>query len=192
MRGAAHDKGIEIHSSMPAQAMTVSADKRAIKQISLNLLSNAVKFTPRGGDVRLSLEQVGDVVEITITDTGIGIAPDDLSRIGQPFEQAGAAEQKAMGTGLGLSIVKAMAHLHGGSMTLKSDLGEGTIVTVRLPVMAAVDIQPDLPYDELKPDAQGAPSEPLVQADSQPLVNYTTTIEGLSGFGDFVIRPPKS
>ncbi len=192
MRGAAHDKGIEIHSSMPAQAMTVSADKRAIKQISLNLLSNAVKFTPRGGDVRLSLDQVEDVVEITITDTGIGIAPDDLSRIGQPFEQAGAAEQKAMGTGLGLSIVKAMAHLHGGSMTLKSDLGEGTSVTVRLPVMTAVDIQPELPYDELRPDAQSAPSEPLERADSKPLVNYTTTIEGLSGFGDFVIRPPKS
>ncbi|MEI9904020.1 MAG: ATP-binding protein [Asticcacaulis sp.] len=82
-----------------------------------------MKFTPRGGKVSLALAQSGDKVEITITDTGIGIAPGDLSRIGQPYQQSGSAEQKAMGTGLGLSLVKAMAHLHGGQMKLSSTLG---------------------------------------------------------------------
>ncbi|WP_040309249.1 histidine kinase dimerization/phospho-acceptor domain-containing protein, partial [Asticcacaulis biprosthecium] len=102
IRAAAHDKAIEITSTMPVSSLTVTADKRAIKQICLNLLSNAVKFTPKGGDVALVLGHSANEVEITIRDTGIGIAPDDLSRLGQPYEQAGPAEQKAMGTGLGL------------------------------------------------------------------------------------------
>ena len=103
----------------------VSADKRAIKQICLNLLSNAVKFTPQGGDVRLSLSQRDGWVDIVITDTGIGISAEDLSRIGQPYEQIGPAEQRAMGTGLGLSIVKAMAHLLGGTMRMTRRRAKG-------------------------------------------------------------------
>ncbi len=189
MRSAAHDKGIDIHSSMPAHAVTVSADKRAIKQISLNLLSNAVKFTPRGGDIRLVLNETDSDVEIVITDTGIGIAPEDLTRIGQPYEQAGAAEQKAMGTGLGLSIVKAMAHLHGGDMTISSDLGDGTTVTVRLPVRA------DVPDDDQIPDDKTAPAgsdSSLAGLAVDPLKDYSATPQNLRGFGDFVIRPPKS
>ena len=174
MRSAAHDKGIDIHSAMPAHALTVSADKRAVKQIALNLLSNAVKFTPKGGGIRLTLNEHDDAVDIAVTDTGIGIAPDDLTRIGQPYEQAGAPEQKAMGTGLGLSIVKAMAHLHGGQMTIRSTLGEGTEVVVRLPVRAT----------------NGHAAEPAAHAVAiDPLADHSATPEAFKDFGEFVIRP---
>ena len=189
IRAGAHEKAIEIVSQMPAQAVTVTADKRAIKQICLNLLANAVKFTPRGGDVMLTLEQDGDEVEITITDTGIGIAPDDLSRIGQPYEQSGTAEQKAMGTGLGLSLVKAMAHLHGGRMTLSSRLGEGTTVRVTLP-LGRSDLS-DAATDAT-PVEGGMSLEAVARAAINPLEDYTYTPDTMSGFGDFVIRPPKS
>jgi cell cycle sensor histidine kinase DivJ len=192
MRGAGHDKGVEIVSQMPHEALNVSADKRAVKQIALNLLSNAVKFTPRGGEVRLKMEAVEDGVELVITDTGIGIAPEDVSRLGQPYEQAGDADQKAMGTGLGLSIVKAMVKLHGGSVKIDSLLGEGTTVTVRLPVTAAVaEAEPQLPFET--PLADGAePGDPVERAAGAIGTDYRTTPEGFHGFGEFVIRPPKS
>jgi cell cycle sensor histidine kinase DivJ len=72
-----------------------------------------------------------------VSDTGVGIAPDDLLRLGRPFEQAGDAAQRAAGSGLGLSLVRAFAKLHGGEMNLESSVGEGTTVTVRMPVLAA-------------------------------------------------------
>ena len=77
-----------------------------------------------------------------MADTGIGIAPDDLERIGRPYEQAGDAADRARGTGLGLSLVRAFARLHGGDMAIESRLGEGTAVTVRLPVLQPVDMAP--------------------------------------------------
>ena len=101
----------------------------------LNLLSNAVKFTPRKGSVTLTMEARGGVLEFSVADTGVGISPTDLERLGRPYEQAGDAERRAMGTGLGLSLVRAMAELHGGRMTVESRLGEGSVFTVRLPVV---------------------------------------------------------
>ncbi len=190
MRGQAHEKRVDIKSRLPGGPLDITADQRAVKQIALNLLSNAVKFTPNGGVVTLDLRQAGDWAELVITDTGIGIAPDDLGRLGQPYEQAGASDQKAMGTGLGLSIVKAMAALHNGTMTLASTLGEGTTVTVRLP------LRQGFPVTEVA-QAQLAqvtvPSEALsvsasqIFADDRPL-DFTRH----DGPGDFVIRPPKS
>jgi cell cycle sensor histidine kinase DivJ len=73
---------------------------------------------------------------MTVADTGIGIAPEDLERLGRPYEQAGEADTRALGTGLGLSLVRAFAGLHDGTMHIESALGEGTAVTVRLPVLA--------------------------------------------------------
>jgi cell cycle sensor histidine kinase DivJ len=75
------------------------------------------------------------MLEIVVSDTGIGIGTDDLQRLGRPFEQAGGAEQRSAGTGLGLSLVRAFAQLHDGEMQIESELGEGTTVTVRLPVV---------------------------------------------------------
>ncbi|HEY0600762.1 HAMP domain-containing sensor histidine kinase [Brevundimonas sp.] len=134
VRVTAEEKGVVLSGMLPPEPVDVSADKRAVKQIALNLLSNAVKFTPPGGTVTITVEGVGPYLELVVSDTGVGIAPEDVRRLGRPFEQAGEIEQRRQGTGLGLSLVRAFAELHGGRMSIDSTLGEGTAVTVRLPV----------------------------------------------------------
>jgi len=115
-------------------ARHVVADKRAVTQILINLLSNGVKFTPRGGTVQIVATLAGDDIEISVADTGVGIDGADLKRLGQPFEQVDSEYTRTKeGTGLGLALVRALAHLHGGNMTIESLLGEGTTVRVRLP-----------------------------------------------------------
>ncbi len=115
-------------------AKNIFADRRAITQILINLLSNGVKFTPSGGSVRVAASTSGRGVEIAVTDTGRGIPAESLKRLGQPFEQVENAHTRSKeGTGLGLALVRAMAHLHGGTMTLESMVGEGTTVRVLLP-----------------------------------------------------------
>jgi cell cycle sensor histidine kinase DivJ len=136
MRGQAERAGVQLRGVLPAEPLEVEADKRAVKQIALNLVSNALKFTPRSGSVTLTVQSDGETLEIIVSDTGVGISADDLDRLGRPFEQAGDAEQRAAGSGLGLSLVQAFARLHGGEMTLESAMGEGTTVTVRMPVLA--------------------------------------------------------
>jgi cell cycle sensor histidine kinase DivJ len=101
----------------------------------MNLLSNALKFTPRGGAVTISARGEGRNLIMTVADTGVGIEREDLARLGRPFEQAGDSEQRQAGSGLGLSLVRAFARLHGGDMEIASTLGEGTTITVRMPVL---------------------------------------------------------
>jgi cell cycle sensor histidine kinase DivJ len=137
MRPQAEEAGIDLRGVLPDEPVTVEADKRALKQIALNLMSNALKFTPRGGTVTATLSAAAGAMELTVADTGVGVAPEDLARLGRPYEQAGDAESRARGTGLGLSLVRSFAGLHGGEMTMESALGEGTAVTVRMPVLAA-------------------------------------------------------
>jgi cell cycle sensor histidine kinase DivJ len=113
----------------------IVADKRAFKQILINLLSNAMKFTNRGGRVTVSAKTQGNVMLVIFEDTGVGISPDDLRKVGQPFFQArGTYDRRHDGTGLGVSIVQGLVMLHGGTVDIASRLGEGTRVTVRLPV----------------------------------------------------------
>jgi cell cycle sensor histidine kinase DivJ len=128
---------VQLRGLLPPRPLEVNADRRALKQIVLNLTANALKFTPRGGQVSVSIRAEGDQLELAVSDTGVGIAPADLERLGKPYEQAGGVDSKAMGTGLGLSLVRAFAELHGGAMSIESAVGEGTTVTVRLPVMSA-------------------------------------------------------
>ena len=145
VRLQADDKGVDLAAVLSAEPLRVRADARALKQMALNLLSNAVKFTPAGGAVTLTLDADGPDLELAVSDTGVGIAPEDLKRLGRPFEQAGGADQKAQGTGLGLSLVRSLTELHGGRMTIDSTLGEGAAVMIRLPVMVAagsLDPQP--------------------------------------------------
>src|SRR5579871_3353723 len=136
LRVQADDVGVQLRGVLPAEPMDVSADRRALKQIVINLVSNALKFTPRGGLVTVSLSAAEGAMELTVADTGVGIAADDLARLGRPYEQAGDSDQRKRGTGLGLSLVRAFAELHGGDMAIESRLGEGTAVSVRLPVLA--------------------------------------------------------
>ena len=131
----ARDAAVELVADIPAGLPEITADKRALKQILLNLLSNAIKFTNRGGRVTTSARLDGAAIAITVADNGIGISADDLSRLGKPFFQArGSYDRPHEGTGLGLSIVKGLAALHGGGMSVDSRIGEGTRVTVRLPI----------------------------------------------------------
>ncbi len=127
--------GISLRGLLPNHPLEADADHRAVKQIVLNLISNALKFTPQGGSITVSAQGYGEELEIVVSDTGVGISETDLLRIGRPYEQAGDVAQKTRGTGLGLSLVRALAELHGGSMSIESRLGEGTSVTVRMPVL---------------------------------------------------------
>jgi cell cycle sensor histidine kinase DivJ len=135
LRVQADGAGVQLRGVIPADALDVNADRRAIKQIVLNLVSNALKFTPKGGAVTVTVHGYGGVFELVVADTGVGISRDDLDRLGKPYEQAGDPGRRQMGTGLGLSLVRSFAELHGGEMLIESTLGEGTSVTVRLPVL---------------------------------------------------------
>jgi cell cycle sensor histidine kinase DivJ len=131
----ARDTEIEIVVRAGENLPHAVADKRAFKQILINLVSNAVKFTNRGGRVTVSARCEGALLAVTIEDNGVGISSDDLSRVGQPFFQARATrDRRHDGSGLGLSIVKRLVMLHGGQVDIASRVGEGTCVTVRLPL----------------------------------------------------------
>jgi hypothetical protein len=115
--------------------VTILADERMVKQILLNILSNACKFTPAGGRIECSLSADSTSVSFTVTDTGIGIPPEHLERVLQPFVQVESAmSRQHEGTGLGLALVKVMAELHGGSLRLDSEVDKGTTVAVILPL----------------------------------------------------------
>jgi len=115
-------------------AIQLNADRRAIKQIALNLLSNAVKFTPDGGEVTVRGRSRAGAIIIAIEDNGIGIPRDALRTLGRPFEQVESQLTKRhQGSGLGLAIAKSLVELHGGAMRIRSKLGRGTMVVVRLP-----------------------------------------------------------
>ncbi|WP_407180475.1 PAS domain-containing sensor histidine kinase [Bradyrhizobium sp. STM 3562] len=131
--GRAQDKDLVIDADIQG-SIPVVADRRATKQIVVNLLSNAVKFTPEGGRVVVRSHVMTDRIVLLIGDTGIGIAPQSLARLGRPFEQVESQLTKTYhGSGLGLAIARSLAHLHGGSMKLRSKLGAGTVVRVILP-----------------------------------------------------------
>ena len=113
----------------------IVADKRACKQILLNLLSNGVKFTPPGGEVNIQLRPEGNSLRVNVSDTGIGIATGDMAKLGNPFFQAKATHDRAYeGTGLGLSVVRGLVGLHGGTIGVESAPGQGTRVSIRLPL----------------------------------------------------------
>ena len=131
--GRAQDKDLVIDADIEG-SIPVVADRRATKQIMVNLLSNAVKFTPDHGRVMVRSHVLPDRIVLLIANTGIGIAPHSLTRLGRPFEQVESQLTKTYhGSGLGLAIARSLAHLHGGSMKLRSKLGAGTVVRVSLP-----------------------------------------------------------
>jgi cell cycle sensor histidine kinase DivJ len=143
----ARDAGVELTTLIGRELPEMVADRRALNQILINLISNAIKFTPRGGRVTVGASSEGRTIDITVTDTGCGIGPKDLPRLGEAFFQTRASyDRRHEGTGLGLSIVKGLTRLHGGDMKINSQLGKGTQVIVSLPV----DCEGTRPADPLK------------------------------------------
>lgn len=131
----ARDNGIELVTRVPENLPQMVGDPRAFRQIVLNLVSNAIKFTERGGRVTISARVEGARMVLRVMDNGVGIAQEDLKRIGDPFFQAGKTYQRRHeGTGLGLSIVKSLVALHRGEIDVQSKVEEGTTVTVMLPL----------------------------------------------------------
>jgi two-component system cell cycle sensor histidine kinase PleC len=134
--GRAEDKNLTLVADI-ASTISVIADRRSVKQIIVNLLSNAVKFTPENGKVVVRGQMLSDSIVLMIADTGIGIAPESLRRLGKPFEQVESQLTKTyQGSGLGLAIARSLTNLHGGTMKLRSKLGAGTVVRVTLPLDA--------------------------------------------------------
>ncbi len=130
----AQDKQLDLIARISPE-LRLRADRRALKQIALNLLSNAVKFTPEGGRVTVRGRATDHCIVLAIADTGIGIAKDALKRLGRPFAQVESQLTKShQGSGLGLAISKSLVELHGGRMRIRSTLGKGTLVVVRLPL----------------------------------------------------------
>ena len=148
----ARDNGVDLITRAAEDLPVMNGDPRAFKQIALNLVANAIKFTERGGSVTVSATVEGSRLMLCVTDTGVGIAAEDLARIGDPFFQAGKTYQrKHEGTGLGLSIVKGLVGLHDGEMNVQSTVGEGTTVTVALPLDFAPLLTPSSNVATLKP-----------------------------------------
>jgi signal transduction histidine kinase len=126
---------LDLKVEVPAEEVTVLADERALRQVLINLLSNAVRHTPAGGKVVMGGRLAeGGSLDIFVADTGVGIPAEDMNRVLQPFEQVSRDQRRQQeGTGLGLSIVKQLVDLHGGKLSLESQVGKGTRVTFSLP-----------------------------------------------------------
>ena len=135
VRERATRHGLTLESRLDPAVAEIEADERKIKQILLNLLSNAVKFTPEGGTITVAARSVDRMIEVSVTDTGIGIAPEDCEAVFEEFRQVGThAEAKAQGTGLGLALAKKFIGLHGGTIWLKSAPGSGSTFSFTLPI----------------------------------------------------------
>ena len=134
MRERATRRGLVLERVVDSRLGVIRGDERKVKQVLLNLLSNAVKFTPEGGriDVRAGLTE-GDV-EIAVTDTGIGIAPQDQAAVFEEFRQVGHTDKKAEGTGLGLALCRKFVELHRGRIRVESEPGTGSTFTFTLPL----------------------------------------------------------
>jgi len=135
IRERAARQGIALTVAADESLGEMVADERKVRQILLNLLSNAVKFTPAGGRVEVKAERAGDWAELSVRDTGIGIAPEDQAAVFEEFRQVGGpAAQQLEGTGLGLALAKRFVELHGGTIGVQSEVGKGTTFTFTLPL----------------------------------------------------------
>ena len=132
----AQKKNLKLALSMDNKSVMLTADERRLKQILVNLLSNAVKFTPEGGSVTLATtcDVESESLMFSVRDTGIGIAAEDLSRLFSPFTQLDSKlSRQYAGTGLGLTLVLRLVEMHGGSVTVESEIGKGSCFTIRIP-----------------------------------------------------------
>jgi signal transduction histidine kinase len=137
VRERAGRRGITLQATIDEGLGEVRADERKIRQVVLNLLSNAIKFTPEGGRIEVRAVPVDGSVEVSVSDTGVGIAPEDQEAVFEEFRQVGTAEKKAEGTGLGLTLCRKFIELHGGRIWVKSQVGSGSTFTFTIPARHA-------------------------------------------------------
>ncbi len=199
----AFSKNIQLESLIPANLPTIKLDERRIRQVLINLLNNAVKFTPNGGKITLQVSYIKvlsnaenthsgampcDTLEISIVDTGIGIAPDQIKRLFQPFVQVESALNRNYdGSGLGLALVKRLVELHGGEVRLTSELGVGSCFTIAIPIApfceSSIVPEPPLPSDSeaTQPAIEGAPVI-LLAEDNEANINLFADYLSLKGY----------
>jgi signal transduction histidine kinase len=134
VRERATRRGIALQTNVDDRLGEIRADERKIRQVVLNLLSNAIKFTPEGGRIEVGAVPKDGSVEVSVSDTGVGIAPEDQDAIFEEFRQSGPADKKAEGTGLGLTLCRKFIELHGGRIWVKSQVGVGSTFTFTIPV----------------------------------------------------------
>jgi signal transduction histidine kinase len=138
LRPLAEDKGLALEVSLPATPVPVHADSDRVLQVMSNLVGNAIKFTPAGGQVAVTVEAANGVARVTVKDTGIGIAGDELEHVFDPFRQVGDADRR--GVGLGLPIARGIVEAHGGRISATSEPGVGSVFTFTLPPDSAPSI----------------------------------------------------
>jgi cell cycle sensor histidine kinase DivJ len=138
IRPAADAADVALNIDLPQDdALLLTADRKAVRQMLLNLLSNAVKFSPKGSHIHITAREDTDQINLSVADQGPGMSADELANIGQPFTQGAAGRStEARGSGLGLSLVRQLAELHGGRLDIESEVGDGTTARVILPVTA--------------------------------------------------------
>jgi signal transduction histidine kinase/putative methionine-R-sulfoxide reductase with GAF domain len=134
VRERAGRRGIALQTSIDERLGEVWADERKIRQVVLNLLSNAIKFTPEGGRIEIRAVPGDGLVEVSVSDTGVGIAPEDQEAVFEEFRQVGTSAGKQEGTGLGLALCRKFVELHGGRIWVQSEVGRGSTFTFTIPV----------------------------------------------------------
>jgi signal transduction histidine kinase len=134
VRERAGRRGIALHQAPDQGLGQIRGDERKIKQVLLNLLSNAIKFTPEGGRIDVRAVPIDGAVEVSVSDTGVGIAPEDQEAIFEEFRQVGTADKKVEGTGLGLALSRKFVELHGGKIWVESQVGAGSTFTFSIPM----------------------------------------------------------
>jgi signal transduction histidine kinase len=137
VRERAGRRSIALHLSVDERLGQIQADERKVRQVVLNLLSNAIKFTLEGGRIEVTAVPRDGSVEVSVSDTGVGIASEDQEAVFEEFRQVGTADKKVEGTGLGLTLCRKFVELHGGRIWVKSQLGEGSTFTFTIPVRLA-------------------------------------------------------
>ena len=143
VRERAHRRGIALERTLDPRLSIICADERKVKQVLLNLLSNALKFTPEGGRIAVRADVRDGKIEISVSDTGVGIATEDLEAVFEEFRQVGLAAKKVEGTGLGLAISRKFIELHGGRIWVTSQLEVGSTFAFTLPQTIAQHRAPD-------------------------------------------------
>jgi len=179
IKQVAQKKNLRVIESFQIHVPSIQADERRLKQILVNLLSNAVKFTPEGGQVGLEVttDTEHNQVSFTVWDTGIGIAPEHLERLFKPFTQIDSGlNRQHDGTGLGLSLVMRLAEMHGGSVAVASEVGQGSRFTVTLPRVASFHsaTSPTVYPTPAAPASDNVPRWALVIEDSLTAADQVT------------------